>query len=98
MKYELWNCDSDELLGTIEIPNLFEQTPGAFVNVRFNEGFRHDGKIVNAAPLRVCHMKRAGEPDYYALETRLPIDFAMRLEGFVPKLLLPRPEDYRLLQ
>jgi hypothetical protein len=100
MNYELWHVDSDELVGTLEVPRHVDHAPGALVTIKVEGTIEHPvhGKC-NAIQVRVCRMKREGQADYWALETNLPFPLLKMLEGFAPKIIVPRATEIpRLLQ
>jgi hypothetical protein len=94
MKYELWHTETDELVGFLDVPAHVDEAPGAMVAIKVDGVIEHPtrGKC-NAIQVRVCHMKRENQPDYWALETNLPFPLLKRLEGFTPRIIVPRPGD-----
>jgi len=100
MLYELWHIDSDEQMGTLEIPQHVDHTPGAKVTVKV-KGTIEDTrtkKFYNAIEVCVCRMRDQDKQEYFALETNLPMKLLHSLEGFTPKILKPRMSDYLTLR
>jgi hypothetical protein len=96
MIYEVWHIESDELVGTVDIPNLIDHAWGAKVVVKVDGEIPHkNGMRFNAVEMRVCRMSHGtskGER-YWALETNLPIPFLKRLQGFTPRILIANGKE-----
>lgn len=94
MEYEVWHIDTDECVGTVDIPQHVDEVSGARVTVKVRGVIEHKrlGQF-NAIEMLVCKMKPRGREPYYALETNLPIPLLKKLEGFTPKIIMPRLAD-----
>lgn len=94
--YELWNVDTNRLMGTLELGNDPEFAHKARVNIKLKSGYVTDshGKAYNAFEVLVCGIDKRNEQGeivrrYWALETNLPFHIAKHLDGFTPKIERP---------
>src|SRR5512138_252394 len=100
MIYEVWHSETDEMVGSVDIPQWVWPAPDARVTVKVAQGSfeDRDGKKWGAIQMSMFRITRQGGDPYWALETNLPRELLTKLEGFIPAILMPRPTDYTYLQ